>query len=245
MSAQGKQVAGSQSSRRSRSPHGRPGGRWAPVEKPRDFKGSVKKMLQYLGRYRFALIVVFLFAIGSTIFNVVGPKVLSTATTELFNGLVAKVNGTGSIDFSAIAHILLATFAIYVCAGACAFIQGWLMATITQKMCYRMRQDIAAKINKMPFGYFERNSIGDTLSRITNDVDTLGQTLNQGLTQLITSTVTLIGVIVMMLSINVIMTIVVLLVIPITVLFIVKYVKFTQKYFRIQQDTLEIGRAHV
>lgn len=227
-----------QSRRRSRGPHGRPGGRWAPVEKPRDFKGSVKKMLAYLGRYRFALLAVFLFAIGSTIFNVVGPKVLSTATTELFNGLVAKVNGTGGIDFDAIAHILIATFLIYVCSGACAFIQGWLMATVTQKTCYRMRQDIAEKMSKMPFGYFERTSVGDTLSRITNDVDTLGQTLAQGLAQLITSIVTLVGVIAMMLSINVIMTVIVLLVIPITVLFIVKFVKFSQKFFREQQNTL-------
>ena len=218
-------------------PHGGPG-RWANVEKPRDFKGTLAKMLAYLGRYRIALVIVFILAIGSTVFSVIGPKVLSTATTELFNGLVAKVNGTGGIDFDAIAGILIATFLIYVCSAVCAFVQGWAMATVTQKTCYRLRQDIAEKINKMPFGYFERNSIGDTLSRITNDIDTLGQTLNQGLTQLITSIVTLVGVIVMMLSINVIMTLVVLLIIPLTVAFLIKYMKFSQKFFMIQQNTL-------
>lgn len=223
---------------RRRKPHRGGPGRWANVEKPRDFKGTLKKMLAYLGRYRIALLIVFILAIGSTVFGVVGPKVLSTATTELFNGLVAKVNGTGGINFDAIATILITTFLIYAGSAICAFVQGWTMATVTQKTCYRLRQDIAEKINKMPFGYFEQNSIGDTLSRITNDIDTLGQTLNQGLTQLITSIVTLIGVVAMMISINAVMTGVVLLIIPLTVLFIVKFVKFSQKFFTIQQNTL-------
>ena len=167
-----------------------------------------------------------------------GPKVLSQATTELFNGLVAKVGGTGGIDFSAIAAILVCALCIYATSAACSFVQGWLMTGITQRTCYRLREEISKKINRMPFGYFERNSIGDTLSRITNDVDTLGQGLNQGLTQLVTSTVTVVGVLVMMLTINPLMTLVTVLIVPVSLVLIGFVVKFSQKYFKAQQATL-------
>ena len=167
-----------------------------------------------------------------------GPKVLSQATTELFNGLVAKVGGTGGIDFSAIATILVCALCIYATSAACSFVQGWLMTGITQRTCYRLREEISKKINRMPFGYFERNSIGDTLSRITNDVDTLGQGLNQGLTQLVTSTVTVVGVLVMMLTINPLMTLVTVLIVPVSLVLIGFVVKFSQRYFKAQQATL-------
>ena len=178
------------------------------------------------------------FAVGATVFNIVGPKVLSQATTELFNGLVAKVGGTGGIDFSAIPAILVCALCIYATSAACSFVQGWLMTGITQRTCYRLREEISKKINRMPFGYFERNSIGDTLSRITNDVDTLGQGLNQGLTQLVTSTVTVVGVLVMMLTINPLMTLVTVLIVPVSLVLIGFVVKFSQKYFKAQQATL-------
>ncbi len=178
------------------------------------------------------------FAIGATVFNIVGPKVLSQATTELFNGLVAKVGGTGGIDFSAIATILVCALSIYATSAACNFVQGWLMTGITQRTCYRLREEISRKINRMPFGYFERNSIGDTLSRITNDVDTLGQGLNQGLTQLVTSLVTVVGVLVMMLTINPLMTLVTVLIVPVSLALIGFVVGFSQKYFKAQQETL-------
>ena len=178
------------------------------------------------------------FAVGATVFNIVGPKVLSQATTELFNGLVAKVGGTGGIDFSAIAAILVCALCIYATSAVCSFVQGWLMTGITQRTCYRLREEISKKINRMPFGYFERNSIGDTLSRITNDVDTLGQGLNQGLTQLVTSTVTVVGVLVMMLTINPLMTLVTVLIVPVSLVLIGFVVKFSQRYFKAQQATL-------
>ncbi len=207
-------------------------------EKAKDFKGTLRKLLSYLAEYKVSLIAVFVFAVGATVFSIVGPKVLSQATTELFNGLVAKVGGTGGIDFSAIAGILAGALAIYATSAVCSFVQGWLMTGITQRTCYRLREEISKKINRMPFGYFERNSIGDTLSRITNDVDTLGQGLNQGLTQLVTSLVTVVGVLVMMLTINPLMTLVTVLIVPVSLALIGFVVKFSQKYFKAQQATL-------
>lgn len=223
-----------------RRPHGPMGHgpRMMPGEKAKDFKGTLKKMLSFMGRFKGVLAVVFLFAVGSTIFSIVGPKVLSQATTELFNGLVAKVDGTGGIDFDAVARILLATLGLYALSAVCSFVQGWLMSSVSQRTCYELRGAISRKIDKMPFGYFERTSTGDTLSRITNDVDTLGQSLNQGLTQLITSTTTLIGVVVMMLSINVMMTLIALLIIPVSLVLISVVVKRSQKFFRAQQEML-------
>ena len=168
--------------------HG-PGHGMMPGEKPKDFKGTLKKMIGFMGRFKAALVVVLVFAIGSTVFNIVGPKVLSTATTELFNGIVAKIDGSGGINFDAIAQILLFTLGLYLLSAACSFVQGWIMSSVSQRTSYELRRSIAEKIDRMPMGYFERNSVGDTLSRITNDVDTLGQSLNQGVTQLITSVI--------------------------------------------------------
>ena len=202
-----------------------------PGEKPKDFKGTLKKMLAFMGRFKALLAVVFAFAIGSTVFNIIGPKVLSEATTELFNGIVAKIGGTGGIDYERVAQILVLTLALYLLSAACSFVQGWIMSYVSQRTCYLLRRDIAEKIDRMPFGYFERTSTGDVLSRITNDVDTLGQSLNQGVTQLITSTTTIVGVLVMMLSINPLMTLV-------TVVILAVVVKRSQKYFQAQQETL-------
>ena len=220
-----------------RPPHG-PGPSLEEVEKPKDFKGAIASTLRYMGAYKWGLLGVIVFALASTVFNIVGPKVLSEATTLLFTGVVAKIAGTGSIDFDAVFRVLATTIALYAVSAVCSFVQGWIMTTITQRICYRLRNDIADKINRMPFGYFERNATGDTLSRITNDVDTLGQSLNQGLTQLVTSTATVIGVLVMMLSINVPMTLVALLVIPISAFMVVFVVKRSQKYFTAQQYVL-------
>ena len=217
--------------------HG-PGHGMMPGEKPKDFKGTLKKMIAFMGRFKVALVVVLAFAIGSTIFNIVGPKVLSTATTELFNGIVAKIDGSGGIDFDAIARILLFTLGLYLLSAACSFVQGWIMSSISQRTCYQLRRDIASKIDRMPMGYFERTSTGDVLSRITNDVDTLGQSLNQGVTQLITSITTIIGVLVMMLSINPLMTLVTVVILPISIVLIMVVVKRSQKFFMAQQNTL-------
>ena len=213
-------------------------GAMGPVEKAKDFKGTLKKFIAYLGIYKIALVFVVLFALGSTVFNIIGPKVLSQATTELFNGLVAKVNGTGGIDFEIIAGILLATLGLYALSSICSFVQSWIMSGVSQRMCFKLRQDIAEKINRMPFGFFDKNSVGDTLSRITNDVDTLGQSLNQSLTQMITSCATIIGVVVMMLTINPLMTLVTLVLLPISAVLIFVFVKLSQKHFLAQQRLL-------
>ncbi len=217
--------------------HG-PGGHMIPGEKPKDFKGTLKKMIAFMGRFKVALVVVFVFAIGSTVFNIVGPKVLSTATTELFNGIVAKIDGSGGINFDAIAQILLFTLGLYLLSAACSFVQGWIMSSVSQRTSYQLRKSIAEKIDRMPMGYFERNSVGDTLSRITNDVDTLGQSLNQGVTQLITSTTTIIGVLIMMLTINPLMTLVTVVILPLSIVLIMVVVKRSQKFFNAQQKTL-------
>lgn len=179
-----------------------------------------------------------IFAIGSTVFSVVGPKVLSEATTVLFDGAVAQAAGAGSIDFDAIGRILLATLALYLASAACSWVQSWVMSYISQQTCYRLRDAIARKIERVPFGYFERNSTGDTLSRITNDVDTLGQSLNQGVTQMITSAVTVVGVLAMMLSINAVMTLVALVMIPVSMALVMVVVRLSQKHFVAQQRLL-------
>ena len=217
--------------------HG-PVGRMMPGEKPKDLKGTLGKLVAFMGRFKVAIIVVLVFAIGSTIFNIVGPKVLSTATTELFNGIVAKIDGSGGIDFDKIASILLFTFGLYVLSAACSFVQGWIMSSVSQRTCYQLRKSIAEKIDRMPMGYFERTSVGDTLSRITNDVDTLGQSLNQGVTQLITSTTTIIGVLIMMLTINPLMTLITVFILPVSLVLIMVVVKRSQKFFVAQQNTL-------
>ena len=191
-----------------------------------------------MGRFKAAIVVVLVFAVGSTIFNIVGPKVLSTATTELFNGIVAKIDGSGGIDFDAIARILVFTLGLYLLSAACSFVQGWIMSSVSQRTCYQLRGAIADKIDRMPMGYFERTSVGDTLSRITNDVDTLGQSLNQGVTQLITSVTTIVGVLIMMLSINPLMTLITVVILPVSIVLIMVVVKRSQKYFVAQQRTL-------
>jgi ATP-binding cassette, subfamily B, multidrug efflux pump len=217
--------------------HG-PGANMMPGEKARDFKGTVRKLMGYLGRYRIAVAAVMVLAIGSTVFNVVGPKVLGQATTALSEGLVAKIAGTGGIDFDKIAYILLTVLTLYLASAVCSFLQGWVMTGITQRMCFRLRNDISKKVNRMPLAYFESHAIGDTLSRITNDIDTLGQSLNQSVTTLITSVATVIGIIILMLTISPLMTLIAILVLPISAVLIMLVVKRSQKYFFAQQESL-------
>ena len=207
-------------------------------EKAQDFGGTIVKLAKFMAQYKAPLIAAFVFAIASVAFNIAGPKVLSQATTELFNGIVAKVAGTGGIDFDAIARILCATLVLYLTSAACNFVQGWMMTSVSQRTCYGLRRALDEKINRMPVGYFERTSTGDVLSRITNDVDTLGQSLNQGVTQLITSVTTIIGVVVMMLTINPLMTGITVLILPVSLVLIMIVVKISQKHFRAQQATL-------
>ncbi|MFR7989675.1 MAG: ABC transporter ATP-binding protein [Anaerovoracaceae bacterium] len=223
--------------------HGGPMGR-GPMggmvggEKAKNFKGSFKKLLLYIGKYKFALLAVVVFAAVSTVFSVMGPKVMGRATTELAEGLMRKIQGTGGIDFDRIAQILLLTLALYLASAAFVFIQGWIMTGITQKICYRMRREISEKIQRMPMKYFESRTYGEVLSRITNDVDTLGMGLNQSITQIITSMATIIGVIVMMLSISPLMTLIALVILPVSAVLMSIVIRFSQKYFRSQQKYL-------
>ncbi|GFI43624.1 putative ABC transporter ATP-binding protein [Lachnospiraceae bacterium] len=223
--------------------HGRPGmghgGHGMPGEKAKDFKGTMKKLMSYLGRYKLPLLLVAIFAVGSTIFNILGPKILGKATTEIFNGLVGKISGEAAgIDFDKIARILILLMGLYVCSALFSFIQGYIMTGVSQKMTYRMRREISEKINRLPMNYFDRQPHGEILSRITNDVDTLSQSLNQSATQLITSVTTIIGVLVMMLSISPLMTLIALLILPVSVGLISAIVKRSQKYFKSQQEYL-------
>ena len=217
---------------------GGPAGRMIPGEKPRDFKGTVGKLIRFLGRFKVAVAAALVFAIGNTVFGIIGPKVLSEATTELFGGIVAKVSGTGGINFDAIAGILTTTLVIYLFSMACQFVQGWILTYVSQRTCYEFRREIAHKIDRLPVGYFERTSTGDTLSRITNDVDTLGQSLNQGISELLRSVVTIVGVLAMMFYINWVMTLVTLLIVPLSLVFIRIIVKHSQKHFYAQQENL-------
>ncbi len=214
-------------------------------EKAHDFKGTMGKLFCFMGGYKVALVVVVVFALGSTIFNIIGPKVLSTATTELFNGITAKIAGTGGIDFDAVGAILIATLLLYGISAVCSFAQGWIMTRVVQGTCFELRRRIAAKIDALPVGYFEKTSTGDVLSRITNDVDTLGMNLNASVTQLITGVATVLGVLVMMLSISPLMTLVALVVIPLSLLVVSVVVKRSQKYFRMQQNRLGVINSQV
>ena len=209
-----------------------------PVEKAKDFKGSIGKLFAYMKQYHAAVAVVILCAIASTVFSVIGPDILGKATTELSNGLLAKIQGTGSIDFTKIGQILLFVLGLYLLSTLFSFVQGWLMTGVTQKVCYRMRKDISEKINRMPMAYFESRTYGEVLSRITNDVDTLGQSLNQSITQIITSVATMVGVLVMMLRISPLMTLIAVVILPISVTLISLVVKKSQKYFKQQQEYL-------
>ena len=215
---------------------GGPGG--MAVEKAKDFKGTIRKLTAYLGNYKIAVFFVLIFAVGGTVFNILGPKILGNATTELAGGLMAKINGTGGIDFPAIGRILLLVLGLYVCSAVFSFIQGWIMTGITQKVSYRMRREISEKINRMPMKYFESRTVGEVLSRITNDVDTMGQGLNQSITQMITSVSTMIGVLIMMLSISPLMTLIAIVILPISMILISMVVKRSQKYFKSQQAYL-------
>jgi ATP-binding cassette subfamily B multidrug efflux pump len=230
-----------------RGPMGR-GGPMAMMkgEKPRDFKGTMRKLIQYLGSYKIAIVIVMLFAVASTIFSIVGPKILGQATTKLFEGVMAEIAGTGTgIDFGYIGRIILITLALYLGSSLFGFIQGWIMSGISTDITYRFRKDIADKINRMPFKYFDSTSQGEVLSRITNDVDTVNQTLNQSLSQIITSVVTLVGVLVMMLTISWQMTLVALLIVPLSMGIITLVVSQSQKYFKRQQDYLGHVNGHV
>ncbi|WP_448915008.1 ABC transporter ATP-binding protein [Eubacterium ramulus] len=210
----------------------------APGEKAKDFKGSIGKILRYMGKYKIAVVFVMIIAACSTVFSVLGPKVLGKATTGLAEGLMAKVAGTGGIDFSYIGKVLLFVLGLYLLSSVLSFVQGWIMTGITQRICYRMRKEITEKINRMPMKYFESRTYGEVLSRITNDVDTLGMGLNQSVTQIITSTATIIGVLVMMLSISPLMTLIALVVLPVSGICVSLVVKKSQKHFITQQEYL-------
>ena len=217
---------------------GGPGRGMMPGEKPKDFKNSIEKLVRYLGRYWYAIVAVMIFAAVSTVFSVAGPKIMARATNALVEGFGKKIAGTGSIDFTYIAKVLLFTLGLYICSAVFSFIQGMIMTGITQKTCYRMRKEISEKINRMPMKYFESRTYGEVLSRITNDVDTLGQSLNQSVTQIITSVATLVGTLVMMISISGIMTLISLVILPVSAILISFIIKHSQKYFRQQQEYL-------
>ena len=220
-------------------PRGRMGGRHGmSTEKAKDFKGTMKKLMGYLTQYKIGLLLVVIFAIGSTIFNIAGPKILGKATTELFHGLINKVSGGSGIDFDKIAKILIGLMCLYVCSALFSFIQGYIMTGVSQKLTYRMRKEISEKIDRLPMGYFDKMTHGEILSRITNDVDTLSQSLNQSATQVITSVATIIGVLVMMLSISPLMTVIAILILPISMGLIGMIVKRSQRYFKEQQEYL-------
>ena len=221
---------------RGRGPMGRRRG--MSGEKAKDFKGAMLRLLKYMERYKFRLILMVIFAIGGTVFNIIGPKILGKATTELYSGLISKINGGSGIDFDKIIKILAGVMCLYVVSSVLSFIQGFIMTGISNDVTYNLRKDISKKINKIPMKYFESRTHGEILSRITNDVDTLQTGINQSVTQLITSTTTLIGVLVMMLSINVWMTLAALLILPVSMFIISKVMKHSQKYFQDQQKYL-------
>lgn len=215
--------------------HGRMG---RPGEKAKDFKGTLKKSLAYLGGYKIGIGIVIVFAICSTVFNIIGPKVLSKATTEIFTGLMSKLSGGAGIDFTKIGTILLILLGLYAVSAVFSFVQGFIMSGISQKMSYRMRREISEKINRMPLSYFESKTVGEVLSRITNDVDTFGMSLNQSITTLITSVATLVGVFIMMMTISPLMTVIALVILPISGILIGFVMKHSQKYFKAQQKSL-------
>ena len=219
-------------------PRGRGHGPRMSNEKAKDFKGTMKKLMAYLSAYKIGIFFVIVFAIGSTIFNIVGPKILGKATTEIFKGLVRKVSGGAGIDFDKIAHIVLTLLCLYLTSAVFSFVQGYIMTGVSQKLTYRLRKEISEKINRLPMNYFDKQTHGEVLSRITNDIDTLSQSLNQSATQVITSVTTIIGVLIMMLSISPLMTLVALLILPVSMGLISMIVKRSQKYFMSQQEYL-------
>ena len=218
--------------------HHGPGAGMTPGEKPKNFRKSAGDLMRYMGRYKIGVFFVMIFAAAATVFQVIGPKIMGHATTELANGLMRKIAGTGGIDFGAIGRILLFTLGLYLTSAAFNFVQGWIMTGITQKVVYRMRREISEKINRMPMKYFESRPYGEVLSRITNDVDTLGMGLNQSITAIITAVCTIVGVIVMMLTISPLMTLISLVILPLSAGLLTLIVKFSQKYFKVQQSAL-------
>jgi ATP-binding cassette subfamily B protein len=217
-----------------------------PGDKARDFRGTMVKLIQYLGSYRRSILIVMVFAVGSTIFTILGPKILGQATTTLFEGVIGQITGTGAgIDFEAIGRIILITLGLYLASALFRLIQGWIMSAISVDIAYRFRRDIAAKVNELPLRYFDKVTQGEVLAHITNDVDTINQTLNQSLTQIITSTVSVAGVLIMMLTISWQMTLIALLIVPLSMGFITLIVRQSQKYFSQQQDFLGHVNGHV
>jgi len=216
-----------------------------PVEKPRDFRGTLRKLAAYLSPYKVKIAVVFVLAIGSTAFSIVGPKILGNATTELFNGMLAQLAGTGSVPFDTIARILLTALGLYLLSALFSYGQGWLMTDVAIQVTYKLRREIMEKINRMPFRYFDGTTHGEVLSLLTNDVDTVNRTLNQSLTQIVTSFITVLGVLVMMLSISWQMTAVALLIVPLSTMVVMVIIRQSQKFFRQQQDYLGHVNSHV
>ena len=210
----------------------------APSEKPKNFSKSMKQIVRYSENYKYAFVVVILFAIAGTVFQVIGPKVMGRATTVLAEGLMYKIKGTGGIDFTTIGKVLVLTASLYALSAVLTFVQGWIMTGIAQKIVYNLRRDISEKINRMPMKYFESHQYGDVLSRITNDVDTLGTGLNQSVTTIITSVATVIGVLVMMLTISPLMTLISFVTIPVSILLLGLIIKMSQKHFKMQQEYL-------
>ncbi len=225
--------------------HGRGAGAMMPGEKAKDFKGTMRRLIAYLRRYLPAIVMVMLFAIASTIFSILGPRILGSATTELFNGVMAQMTGTGGINFAAVAQILIFLAVIYVVSSVLSYIQGFIMTRISTEISYGMRRDISEKINRMPLAYFDRVSHGEVLSRITNDVDTVTQTLNQSMTQIVTSVTQFIGVLIMMLTISPLMTLVALCILPLSLLIVSNVVKRSQPLFQKQQAYLGDVNGHV
>ncbi len=209
-----------------------------PGEKPKNFKQTIGKLIKYIGNYKIGILIVMIFAVGSTAFSIAGPKIISKAVTEIFNGLIKQIQQTGGIDFEKIGFILLTALLLYVASSLLSFVQGWIMTNISQKISFRMRKELSEKINRMPMEYFETKPVGEVLSRITNDVDTLGQGMNQSITQLITSTATVIGILIMMLSISPLMTLIALVILPVSAVLIGVVMKKSQKYFKEQQSSL-------
>ena len=224
--------------------HG-PRGPMMPGEKAKDFKGTMGKLLGYLKKFLPGIVLVLICAAASTIFSIFGPKVLGQATTKLFEGLIAMLTGTGGIDFTALAQILLFLAALYLISALLTYVQGWVMSGVATKLSYSMRKDISEKIDRMPLSYFDRVSNGEVLSRITNDVDTITQTLNQSLSQIVTNVTMMVGVLCMMLSISPLMTLVVLCILPLSVLIVTRVVKRSQPFFRRQQEYLGHVNGHV
>ena len=224
-----------------------PGGMMRGGEKASDFKGTMRNLVNYMRSYRWSIIAVFLFAIASTIFTVLGPKILGNATTKLFQGIVAKVMHVpgAAIDYGYIGHIIVILLILYLISAACSYIQGWIMTDVAMKVTYKFRKDISEKIDRLPFRYFDTRTYGEVLSRVTNDVDTVGTTLNQSLTQIVTSITTIIGVLVMMLTISWLMTLVALVIIPLAFILIAVVVRASQRYFKQQQDYLGHVNGHV